>query len=423
MGKGTTSCKYLHHPSTCFESHHRCDIVNVKAMVKAELGKPLVLGELEPDSSDSAAILWLHGFGDSPGGWAAGLQPFRTSVDAKWKWIHLCAPTFIQPCFGNRKFRAWGQFFTQERLRPGSTDYTDNDKEGAYASSVEAVLAELVELERSLPPNRLVIGGFSQGAAIALECALRYPKALAGCIVLAGWARPPVHELLAAAKGKQEISTPFLLCHGECDDMVDVSCAEAAKDMLLESGANVQFHKYPGIQHESCPELLTAVMEFMCRNLHLQIPGNVKWENGSDSDSENALVYVSRSRLEPLQNAQGDLSNESIVELLDPAGLAETETLVPAVLQPEQLLSMPPAEAIKVIAEAVGNSTGPEITVKEWRDMHCLCSEQAEEEELSNDDTDDDSDAEPQEDGQSGQAAASEACSEPPEKRSRREGD
>ena len=392
-------------------------------MVKAELGKPLVLGDLDPGSSDSAAILWLHGFGDSPGGWAAGLQPFRTSVDAKWKWIHLCAPTFVQPCFGNRKFRAWGQFLTQERLRPGSTDYMDNDKEGAYASSVEAVLAELGELERSLPPNRLVIGGFSQGAAIALECALRYPKALAGCIVLAGWARPPVHELLAAAKGKQEISTPFLLCHGESDDMVDVSCAEAAKDMLLESGANVQFHKYPGIQHESCPELLTAVMEFMCNNLHLQIPENVKWENGSDSDSENALVYVSRSRLEPLQNAQGDLGNESIVELLDPAGLAETEILVPAVLQPEQLLSMPPAEAIKVIAEAVGDSTGPEITVKEWRDMHCLCSEaseEAEEEKLSNDD--DDSDAEPQEDGQSGQAAESEACSEPPEKRSRREG-
>ena len=32
-------------------------------MVKAELGKPLVLGDLDPGSSDSAAILWLHGFG------------------------------------------------------------------------------------------------------------------------------------------------------------------------------------------------------------------------------------------------------------------------------------------------------------------------------------------------------------------------
>lgn len=32
------------------------------------------------------------------------------------KWVHLCAPLLSQPCFGNRKLRAWGQFRTQEQL-------------------------------------------------------------------------------------------------------------------------------------------------------------------------------------------------------------------------------------------------------------------------------------------------------------------
>ena len=143
----------------------------------------------------------------------------------------------------------------------GSTDYDDLDAEGAYGRSVEEVLAELHNLEQTLPNStRLLIGGFSQGAAIALECALRYPKALAGCIVVAGWARPSVREFIAEAS-TSKIQTPFLLCHGEADDMVDVNCARILKDLLSKKGAEVQLQTYPGLQHESCPELLNAVME------------------------------------------------------------------------------------------------------------------------------------------------------------------
>eukprot|EP00438_Fugacium_kawagutii_P025047 Skav224653 [mRNA] locus=scaffold4300:119520:120134:- [translate_table: standard] len=175
--------------------------------------------------------------------------------------------------------------------------------------------------------------------------------------------------------------------------MVDVSCAEAVKNLLKETGAEVNFRKYPGIQHESCPELLNDVMEFICKRLHLPIPENVSWENGSDSDAEPAAVYVSRSRLNALQNvpAGEEISTASILGLIDPTGLAETETLVPAVVrQAGQLLSMPSAEAIKAITDAVNDSAGPEITVKEWHAMQESSEEceGAEEEELSIDGTD-----------------------------------
>jgi len=42
---------------------------------------------------------------------------------------------------------------------------------------------------------------------------------------------------------------------------------------------------------------------------------------------------------------------------------------VPAILhQPDAIVKLPPAEAIKAIAEAVQSAEGPEMTVKEWRD-------------------------------------------------------
>ena len=153
------------------------------------------------------------------------------------------------------------QLCQKERIQVGSTDYDDLDAEGAYGRSVADVLAELHDLEQTLPNStRLLIGGFSQGAAIALECALKYPKPLAGCIVLAGWARPTVREFLAEGS-TSKTQTPFLLCHGEADDVVDVNCSRILKDLLSKKGAEVQLQTYPGIQHESCPELLNAVME------------------------------------------------------------------------------------------------------------------------------------------------------------------
>ena len=392
---------------------------------KAELGKPLILGE-----SGSAAILWLHGFGDSPGGWATALQPFRTSIDANWRWVHLCAPLLPQPCFANRKLRAWGQFKTQETIRVGSVDYTDRDEARAYAASVEAVLSELQDLEKTISSDRLLIGGFSQGAAIALECALRYPRPLAGCVVLSGWARPPVVELLSQANSESRpITTPFLLCHGESDDMVDIGCAEAAAEILQNAKAQVQFQKYPGLKHEPCPDLLNLVADFVCRNLKQPLPNAIDWDAGSDSDSEEAMIYVSKSKLEALANsdASQEISKSSIEQLLDPSDLADSEVLVPARVQPG-LLEITPAEAIKAIAESVeglrqqmsGSPVLREITAEEWRRLQKESDgELAEEEELSNDETEDE-DGSSDEDGGEPQPLESQP-EEPPQKRLRTE--
>lgn len=334
-------------------------------MGKVELGKAISLG----DKDCSAAILWLHGFGDTPGGWAQALQPFRTAVDAKWKWLHLCAPMLEQPCYGNRKLSGWGQFKSTERIRVGSADYNEAE---SYAASVNAVMAELEELEKKLPANRLVIGGFSQGAAVALECALRYPRALAGCIVLSGWATPQAREIA------KKVPTPFLLCHGDSDDMVDVACGEAAAEMLRKADNQVDFRKYPGMKHESCPDLLTTLAQFVCKHLSQPLP-EIDW-TGSDSDSEDGVIYISKAKLDHLRG----LEEPSVEELFNLNDLDDSEVLVPVMLQPEELLSMPAAEAIKVVADAVDRLRGsvPEITAKEFRDMG-METEQAEEEDLS----------------------------------------
>ena len=41
-----------------------------------------------------------------------------------------------------------------------------------------------MERRAGIPSNKIIVGGFSQGAALALYCALHYPEPLAGCIAL-----------------------------------------------------------------------------------------------------------------------------------------------------------------------------------------------------------------------------------------------
>lgn len=48
------------------------------------------------------------------------------------------------------------------------------------------------ELQGGIPANKIIIGGFSQGGALALYSALIFPQKLAGVVSLSGWL--PLHK-------------------------------------------------------------------------------------------------------------------------------------------------------------------------------------------------------------------------------------
>lgn len=66
------------------------------------------------------------------------------------------------------------------------------DEDGIRKASemVHAMIAE--EIAAGIPSNRIIIGGFSQGGALALYSALTYAQPLAGVIALSTWL--PLHQ-------------------------------------------------------------------------------------------------------------------------------------------------------------------------------------------------------------------------------------
>lgn len=82
----------------------------------------------------------------------------------------------------------------------------------------KALVEGLINAEEKagIPSNRILLGGFSQGGALALYSGLTYPKPLAGIIALSCWI--PLHDKLNISECNKK--TPTIQCHGDADPIV-----------------------------------------------------------------------------------------------------------------------------------------------------------------------------------------------------------
>jgi phospholipase/carboxylesterase len=106
--------------------------------------------------------------------------------------------------------------------------------------------AELARL--SLPPQRLVLVGFSQGTMMALHVGLRRAARPAGIVAYSGLLAGPEHLSETTAR------PPILMIHGEADDLIPVEALHAGREALAGAGLCVEWHVRPGLGHGIDPE-------------------------------------------------------------------------------------------------------------------------------------------------------------------------
>lgn len=99
--------------------------------------------------------------------------------------------------------------------------------------------SELARL--SLPPERLILVGFSQGTMLSLHVGLKRAAPPAAIVGLSG--------LLAGAVPPGESGPPIFLAHGDADQVIPVQAMLMAASALAEAGRPVQWHLAHGIGH------------------------------------------------------------------------------------------------------------------------------------------------------------------------------
>ncbi len=203
--------------------------------------------EIETGKSPTASIIWLHGLG-ADGNDFAPIVPELRLPQAAIRFVFPHAPVQPVTINGGMRMRAWYDI-TDGAIRR-------EDERGVRASQalIEALIGR--EKERGTKAERLVLAGFSQGGAIALQTGLRNPERIAGIMALSTYV--PVGEKLAAEASTANRDVPIFMAHGSYDPIIPLVRAEQSRKLLESLGYPVEWREY-GMPHSVCPEELADI--------------------------------------------------------------------------------------------------------------------------------------------------------------------
>lgn len=116
-------------------------------------------------------------------------------------------------------------------------------------SSGLRVLADLVaEVEAAgIPAERIVLGGFSQGACLASEFVARYARRYGGLLVLSGGVIGPPGTPRTVAGSVEGM--PVLVGCSDVDAHIPLARVHETADVFRSLGGDVTLQIYPGMGH------------------------------------------------------------------------------------------------------------------------------------------------------------------------------
>ena len=123
------------------------------------------------------------------------------------------------------------------------------------------LLAFLDEIVQRYPTSGIILGGFSQGGLMSLDCGFRTTQPLAGIVVMSGAIFEDDLPDLRARRDQR-----VLLCHGTADDVIPVIAARRTRRVLEEHGIDPEYHEFP-IGHQVSEEEIAVVAGFIRRCL------------------------------------------------------------------------------------------------------------------------------------------------------------
>lgn len=216
--------------------------------------------EAYPDASEQIVVL-LHGYG-APGTDLITLGS-EISTPKKTRYVFLQAPHVLPGMTGPFSGRAWWEINMLELQIISMTQNYDLLAQSHPKGLDEATTLLHEALEQIVSAHgtwdQLYVGGFSQGAMLSCNWALRTPHAIAGLIQLSGTTicQQEWTELMGKKRGLRVFQS-----HSPEDQVLPFTLAERLKKLLVESGQQHTWVRFPG-GHGISPQVLEALGQFL----------------------------------------------------------------------------------------------------------------------------------------------------------------
>lgn len=225
-------------------------------------------GPATPDTAPDLLVVLCHGYG-APG---QDLVPLGAEIveddpvlGALTRFVFPAAPILLED-ESPYAARAWWPldertFEAAARGKPLEAPRETPPELPIVRGQLTAMLDEAARAE-NVPRSRVVLGGFSQGAMLALDTALHLPESVGGLVLFSG-------TLLSEAEwsrlAPRHHGVPVLLSHGRQDPLLSFTLAESLRDLLSQAGLAVDWlpfdgpHTIPPPAVHRCTRLLRTI--------------------------------------------------------------------------------------------------------------------------------------------------------------------
>lgn len=203
--------------------------------------------QVNRDSSGQPLVIFLHGYGSNE----QDLFGIKDDLPSEYNYLSVRAPMVMQE---------------------GSYQWFRKKGEGAYngetddlKSSGQLLLEFITQATNKYhtQPHKVFLVGFSQGAIMSYEVALRHPEAVGGIAALSGRILPVLQSELKPDEKRQSLA--IFIGHGTADQRLPLSDGTEANSLLQSVSLEPEFHAYQGVGHSISAEELKDLSAWLQR--------------------------------------------------------------------------------------------------------------------------------------------------------------
>jgi len=189
----------------------------------------------------------MHGLGADGNDFVPVVNELDLSGTPAVRFIFPHAPLRAVTINNGYVMRAWYDVSPDDLA--GNTRRADERGVRESQAQIEALIER--EAARGVPANHVILAGFSQGGAIALQTGLRHDRPLAGIMALSTYL--PLADSFTREAAPANRVTPIFMAHGTFDPVVPYAMGAGSMTFLTGLGYRMEWHDYP-MQHSVCIE-------------------------------------------------------------------------------------------------------------------------------------------------------------------------
>ncbi|MCF8372767.1 MAG: dienelactone hydrolase family protein [Bacteroidales bacterium] len=200
-----------------------------------------------PQNKDSnkPVVFLLHGYGSN----LHDLLSLSEHLDPSYSFVAVQAP---------HKIREYSYSWFNLTYKNGTVNWLDVEEAGESIDQLHTFI-ETYRENKNIKTKNFYALGFSQGASMALEMAIKYPESLAGVVALSGrlvWDRNEGEHV-----SEKVCQVDIFQAHGTLDRVIPMEDAQKVGD-YFSSCPNFTFKKYPQA-HEISRELVADINSWL----------------------------------------------------------------------------------------------------------------------------------------------------------------